>query len=331
MGSRGEAIVVAVVIIRVLFRVPSPNLVWESVGLVSLCALALFIQLKAQHTTYQFKIDRLNPRPGSSSGIFLGAMTLPTVMMSRLIQLHRSLLEHGSESPDLETLRLLFWASCACILGVLYFLIFVLWYSGEGDKHHSSVKRMKISVISIAFAAAFGIQCSFSLTRGTVLGIFISTKMVWLLLHALASGAVLQYIIHKFPACASIGETLLVTSGLVLYMSDVLAFILSKVKIYPPSSNQFLGGLNEKGDEIGMIIQALLGSLLLMSTVYSSLHRIWICFINLTKTQASRIMERLRRFPKLHYVLCGSWDNIFMITAAVVVLYQRFSNTPSVM
>ncbi|GLJ49159.1 hypothetical protein SUGI_1037130 [Cryptomeria japonica] len=291
MGSRGESIVVAMVITRVVSVVPR-LLSWECGGLLSLCAAALFVQLKAEHAAHQFKIQRLNPRPGSSSGIFLGAVTLPTVMLSRLIQLQRSLLAYGSESPALETLRLCFWASCACSLGVLSFLVFVLWYSREGGNHHSSAKRMQVSAIGIAFMVAFGIQCSFSLMGNTESGLFISMGMVWLLLHALMSGIVLQYIIHKFPSCSSIGETLLVTSGLVLYLSDVLACILSKVKMYAPLSNQFVGGLNVKGDEIGMIVQAFLGSLLLMSVTYNSFLHIWICCIKLIKALASRNDER---------------------------------------
>lgn len=128
--------------------------------------------------------------------------------------------------------------------------------------------------------------------RSSESGLFISLGIVWLLLHASMSGITLQYIIHKFPFCASIGETLLVTSGLVLYLSDVLACILSKAKMYAPLSNRFVGGLNEKGDEIGMIIQAFLGSLLLMSVAYNSVLSIWIRCIDLSKILASRNNER---------------------------------------
>lgn len=115
---------VAMVITRVVSVVPR-LLSWECAGLLSLCAAALFVQLKAEQAVHQFKIQRLNPRPGSSSGIFLGALTLPTVMLSRLIQLQRRILAHGSESPALETLRLHFGllvhAAWVCFLSLFLF------------------------------------------------------------------------------------------------------------------------------------------------------------------------------------------------------------------
>ena len=89
--------------------------------------------------------------------------------------------------------------------------------------------------ISMSFVVAFGIQCSFSMMRSATLSqsveLVLLMVMVWLLLHALVSGIVLQYILHKFPSCVSIGEALLVVGGLVLYFSDMLAFMLSKVNL----------------------------------------------------------------------------------------------------
>lgn len=282
---------VALVIGRVLFLAPSA-LLWESLALVSLGAASLLLELAAEDGSRKLRIDRLKTRPGSTSGIFLGAVTLPIVMLSRLIQLYLGLSEHHSEIPELENLRLQFWAACACSLGVLFFLHFVLWYSSEAVKDHSPVKRMQILTISMSFVVAFGIQCSFSMMRSATLSqsveLVLPMVMVWLLLHALVSGIVLQYILHKFPSCVSIGEALLVVGGLVLYFSDMLAFMLSKVNLYAPLASEFFGGLNKKRDEISTIIQALLGSLLLMSRVYKVILHFWNCCTNLTKFQASR-------------------------------------------
>ena len=41
-----------------------------------------------------FKKKKIISRPGASSGIFLGAVTLPAVMISRLIQLSRAFSLH---------------------------------------------------------------------------------------------------------------------------------------------------------------------------------------------------------------------------------------------
>lgn len=282
---------VALVIGRVLFLAPSA-LLWESLALVSLGAASLLLELAAEDGSQQPRINRLKPRPGSTSGIFLGAVTLPIVMLSRLIQLHGSLSEHHSEIPELENSRLQFWAACACSLGVLFFLHFVLWYSSEAVKDHSPVKRMQILIISLSLLVAFGTQCSFSMMRNAKSALVIPMVMVWLLLHASVSGTLLQYILHKFPSCVSIGESLLVVGGLVLYFSDMLAFMLSKVNLYAPLANEFFGGLNKNRDEISTIIQALLGSLLLMSRVYKVILHIRICCTNLTKFQASRNEEK---------------------------------------
>ncbi|RVW54212.1 Dolichol kinase EVAN [Vitis vinifera] len=57
--------------------------------LLAIAALFLDIRLDNSNFSVPFKT-----RPGASSGIFLGAVTLPAVMISRLIQLSRAFSLH---------------------------------------------------------------------------------------------------------------------------------------------------------------------------------------------------------------------------------------------
>jgi dolichol kinase len=58
-----------------------------------------------------------------------------------------------------------------------------------------------------------------------------SLKMLWMLFHGLAAVKLIRHLLCTFPSCASIGEALLVTSGLVLYFGDFLACTIAKVRI----------------------------------------------------------------------------------------------------
>ncbi|KAK4482649.1 hypothetical protein RD792_009813 [Penstemon davidsonii] len=111
-------------------------------------------------------------RPGASSGTPLGAVTLPGLMVSRLIQVLRavSLQEVGIEGFGLVS---------------LYGKMYDGW---------------RVALMSL-----------------------------WVLCHGFAAVKLIQIILHLFPACSSIGESLLVTTGLVIYLGDMLAYTVAKV------------------------------------------------------------------------------------------------------
>eukprot|EP01018_Ginkgo_biloba_P035735 Gb_24202 [translate_table: standard] len=328
MVLHGEAVVVALVIIRVLFSVPSV-LLWEGLGLVGLGVAGLLVELASDDDAHKFKFNSLKPRPGSSSGIFLGTVTLPTVMLSRLIQLCRSISEQESEIPDSGNLRLQFWAACACSLGVLFFLLCILCNASKGGLYHLPTQKMRFWMISMSFTISFGTVCSFSLMTMTQLGYLVSLAMGWLLLHALVSGTVLQYIIHTFPCCASIGEALLVTGGLVLYLADALAYTLAKANMHVPLLNHFFGGVNEKRDKISTIIQALFVGLLLMSKFYKVILYIWKYLTSVTKIQVLNSKERASEDFQKSIVFCAALGiTLTIIAPRWLYFVQDFQTHP---
>ncbi|GFP82497.1 hypothetical protein PHJA_000392700 [Phtheirospermum japonicum] len=153
----GERAVVLLYIVRILFSTPL-SLLPEAFSLSFLSLFALSVEISAD--------DAFNPlshpfrtRPGAPSGIFLGAVTLPGLLVSRLIQTLRaeSLQEIGIEGWSLALMSL------------------------------------------------------------------------WVLIHGLAAVTLIQKILRMFPACASIGESFLVTTGLVIYFGDMTAYTAANV------------------------------------------------------------------------------------------------------
>ncbi|KAK9950139.1 hypothetical protein M0R45_005641 [Rubus argutus] len=82
----GERTVVALFVARVLFSLPS-SLLPHGLALSLLAISALFLDILADSST---SLSQFNTRRGASSGILLGAVTLPTVMISKMIQLSRA-------------------------------------------------------------------------------------------------------------------------------------------------------------------------------------------------------------------------------------------------
>ncbi|KAG1359665.1 putative dolichol kinase EVAN [Cocos nucifera] len=225
----GERAVIFLFVSRVLFSAPL-SLSFEAAALVLLTVSGLVVEISAESST---ALDRFKTRstlllpiptilsaiipknsPGASSGILLGTVTLPTVMLSRLIQLSRALLtqDAGPES----------------------------W--------------------------------------------FITNNLLWLLCHGLATVFLIQHILHTFPSCASLGEALLVSSGLVLYFGDMLGQTLSKINSFLlPSKLNFISYGTRS--EIATVIQGLVLGLLILPVFYKSLLQIWIYFANLNKPE----------------------------------------------
>ncbi|XP_073102813.1 dolichol kinase EVAN isoform X3 [Elaeis guineensis] len=206
----GERAVVFLFVSGVLYSSPL-SLSYEAAALCLLAVAGLVIEISAESST---ALDRFKTRPGASSGIQLGAVTLPTVMLSRLIQLSRALLRQDV-GPE---------------------------------------------------------------------GWFVTKNLLWLLCHGLVTVFLIQYILRTFPSCASIGEALLVSSGLVLYFGDVLRHTLSKINFFFISSKL---NFKEYGSqsEIATVIQGLLLGLLLLPVFYQSLLQIWVYFANSSKPE----------------------------------------------
>ncbi|KAL6219873.1 hypothetical protein ACLB2K_007632 [Fragaria x ananassa] len=83
----GERAVVALFVGRVVFSLPL-SLLPHGLALSLLAISALVLDVVADSSAAL--LSRFHTRPGASSGILLGAVTLPTVMISKMIQLSRA-------------------------------------------------------------------------------------------------------------------------------------------------------------------------------------------------------------------------------------------------
>ncbi|CAA6673374.1 unnamed protein product [Spirodela intermedia] len=239
----GERFVVLMFLSRVLFSVPT-SLSYEAIGLGVLAVAGLIVEISVERSGDAAR--RFRTRRGASSGILLGAITLPAVMLSRLIQLSRSLGVHNARVDEIERMQLQYWAASVSCFGVLIFFFLFLRHSSSSPK------------LGIWFVVAYVITCCLSL------GVK-SNDDVWLLCHGLACSTLVQHILHAFPSCASIGEALLVSSGLVIYFGDMLAYTLSKI------FSQFFNFIHGKQTRISTFIQGILLGLLLLPLLYKCL------------------------------------------------------------
>ncbi|KAE9445858.1 hypothetical protein C3L33_22221, partial [Rhododendron williamsianum] len=179
----GERAVVLLFIAPILHATPL-SLLPEALSLSLLALFALVIEVFADSSPNS-QLAQFKTRRGASSGILLGAVTLPCLMISRLIQLSRALSLHE-----------------------------------------------------------IGVQ-----------GWSAALKLLWVLSQGLATVKLIQHVVHNFPFCASIGEALLVTGGLVTYFGDMFALTFVKIHGYLSQSELTYVQYGIKRSEISIIIQ----------------------------------------------------------------------------
>ncbi|CAM8898072.1 unnamed protein product [Rhodiola kirilowii] len=229
----GERTVVVLFVTRIVLCADS-SILYESLALVMLALYALAVEICAEALG---RVSSLKTRPGASCGVLLGAITLPAVLASKLIQQSRGYLLREIELEGLSA----------------------------------------------------------------------SVKLVYVVCQGLAAVKVVQHIIYTFPSCASIGEALLVTSGLVHCFGDMVASTVAEVLV----SAQF--GINRS--EISTIIQGTLFGLLIFPILFKSIIQIWghmSSFHNLD----SRRYEIWRTF--IFYVLLS------FIVIAIMPMWMQF-------
>ncbi|CAN6695628.1 unnamed protein product [Malus baccata var. baccata] len=208
----GERAVVLLFISRVLFSLT-----------ISLLALSLDILTDSSTSLSQF-----STRPGASSGILLGAVALPTVFISKTIQLSLAVSLHQVSIEELESLTIRYWAASASCLCVLIFLcITISCASGNIAPPSRSIRHAKFSLSCIILHNAV---CCLTLGTVSLTSFETALKLLWMLSHGLAAVKLIQHVLRTFPSCSSIGEACLVTSGLVLYFGDILAYTIEKDK-----------------------------------------------------------------------------------------------------
>ncbi|KAM1056268.1 hypothetical protein EV2_030553 [Malus domestica] len=199
----GERAVVLLFISRVLFSLT-----------ISLLALSLDILTDSSTSLSQF-----STRPGASSGILLGAVTLPTVFISKTIQLSLAVSLHQVSIEELESLTIRYWAASASCLCVLIFLcITISCASGNIAPPSRSIRHAKFSLSCIILHNAV---CCLTLGTVSLTSFETALKLLWMLSHGLAAVKLIQHVLRTFPSCSSI--------GLVLYFGDILAYTIEKV------------------------------------------------------------------------------------------------------
>ncbi|XVF20293.1 hypothetical protein REPUB_Repub11eG0185500 [Reevesia pubescens] len=272
MAINGERAVVLFFVLRVLSSLPL-SLLPHALSLFLLSLFSLFVEIRADYNS----LSLLKTRPGASSGIMLGAGTLPTVMLSKLIQLSRAFSLQQIEIGELEHMTMQFWATSACCCGVLIFLSVIMWCAANNKNPQFSCSVWDAK-FSLSCVVLYSVVCCISLATISHAGFNTALKLLWLLCHGFAAVKLIQLLLNTFPCCASIGEALLVTSGLVFYFGDMLACTISKVcrLLISPELVSIRYGI--KRSEIGIIIQGLLLGLLIFSAVFKFFVRLWDYF-----------------------------------------------------
>ncbi|KAL3335986.1 hypothetical protein AABB24_031957 [Solanum stoloniferum] len=225
----GERAVVALFISRIVFSVPQ-SLLSESLSLSLLSLLALSVEISVDASSSVPHSHFFKTRPGASSGIFWGAVTLPGVMVSKLIQMSRAV---------------------------------SLNQSGSEDSKNCATSRCSSSCIALYF-----VVCCVSFAVKSHSGWYTAAILLWLFSHGYAAVKLFQNILHTFPACASIGEALLVTVGLVIYFGDMLACTAAKSHGYFTASKMVTVPYGIQRSEVSVIIQGLIIGLLLFPMLF---------------------------------------------------------------
>ncbi|KAB2050556.1 hypothetical protein ES319_A13G254400v1 [Gossypium barbadense] len=310
-AMNGERAVVFFFVFRVLSSLPL-SLLPHALSLSLLSVFSLFVEIRADGCLSLFKT-----RPGASSGIMLGAVTLPTMMLSKLIQLSRAFSLQQIEIGELEHMTMQFWAASACCCGVLIFLSILMWRTSYNKNPHFSCSVWDAK-FSLSCVILFSVVCCISLATISHTGFNTALKLLWLLCHGFAAVKLIQHLLNTFPCCASIGEALLLTSGLVLYFGDMLACTISKVcrLLVSPELVSIRYGI--KRSEIGIIIQGVLLGLLIFSAVFKFVIHLWEYFWRADNSE-SRQNKEIRRslifFASLGFnmiVVAPSWMMIVL-------------------
>ncbi|XP_021910164.1 dolichol kinase EVAN [Carica papaya] len=197
----GERAVVVLVVARILFSLPS-SLLFHGVSLSLLLLAALFLEIRAEISSSLPTV--FNARPGASSGILLGAVALPAVMLSKLILLRRAYLLHEIEPEELEHITMQYWATSASCCGVLIFLWIILWRESR-NVHPSSSRGIWEPKFSLSCILLYAALCLVSLATISHTGLNAALKWLWILFHGFASVKLIQHLLCTFPYCASIG------------------------------------------------------------------------------------------------------------------------------
>ncbi|VFQ96569.1 unnamed protein product [Cuscuta campestris] len=262
----GERAVMAVFVARIISLAPY-SILYEAISLFILSILAISVEIFADNHSSTRLSRPFKTRPGASSGIFLGAVTLPGLMVSKLIQMSRALSFGEVRLEELEYLQILFWVTSTICFSVLVFLVLVP-FREQCLSHY-----IKSSWIISCICLYIGVCCFYCYLTSHP-GWYAAFIPLWLSFHGLAAVFLIVHILNTFPACASIGEALLVTSGLVAYVGDMFVYTASKTHKYLPLSNTVVIHYISRS-ETSTIIQGITIGLLLLPMFFKSIIQVF--------------------------------------------------------
>uniref|UniRef100_A0ACD6A564 Uncharacterized protein n=1 Tax=Avena sativa TaxID=4498 RepID=A0ACD6A564_AVESA len=279
----GERLVVFLFSARVALAAPARL----AAPLTLLAAAALGVELAVDRSASapSTPLRQFRTRPGASSGILLGATTLPCVMLARLIQLSRNLLTDPSGPEEFAYLEMQYWAvSISCLSVLAFFLWHLYQYANNGV-----CKTLKYASLVVVLKV---MTCLFFLLK-TDGGMLRMAKNGYLLVHGVAAVILMKHILEKFPSCSSFGEALLVSSGLVLYFGDMLAHTLSKMEFF--SSSEVLIHTPGTRSEIATVIQGILLGIFLLPLLCKCSLQVWVCCRTLGKQRTQAVEKRAEK------------------------------------
>ncbi|XP_078446134.1 phosphatidate cytidylyltransferase family protein isoform X2 [Wolffia australiana] len=207
---------------------------------------------------------------------------------------------------EVENIQLQYWTSSVSCFGALIFLLLSLRRGSTLSNHYNWRSNIgeKLGLLCVM---AYVLICCMTLSPKSSSGLLTGSKLFWLFCHGLACSMLVWHVLQTFPSCASIGEALLVSSGLVVYFGDMLAHTLSKTV---PVSNMFhiVWG---KQTQISTFMQGILLGLLLLPLLYKNILKIWDKFSPLIRPNTSVADENING---------GIWRSIaFHVSLAVLL------------
>uniref|UniRef100_A0ACD5Z6X0 Uncharacterized protein n=1 Tax=Avena sativa TaxID=4498 RepID=A0ACD5Z6X0_AVESA len=318
----GERLVVFLFAARVALAAPAG--LAAPLALLAAAALAVELAVDRSASDPSSPFRRFRTRPGASSGILLGATTLPCVMLARLIQLSRISPTDPNGPEEFAYLEMQYWAVSISCLSVLAFFI---WHLRQSADNEISKTLRYGTLVVVLYLMTF----LFFFLLKTDGGLLTMAKNGYLLCHGLAAVILIKHILEKFPSCSSFGEALLVSSGLVLYFGDMLAHTLSKMEF--SASSEALIHTPGTRSEIATVIQGILLGIFLLPLLYKCSLRVWVYF----RTQAVENQAEKRICSVVFYVsllvallmLVPSWTRLIGLEVHpfVWVLNYMFTNS----
>ncbi|XP_020599987.1 dolichol kinase EVAN isoform X1 [Phalaenopsis equestris] len=319
----GERVVVFLFVSRILFAAPF-LLVYEAAALVVLAIAGLLVEISVENSVAT--LDCFKSRSGAASGILLATVTLPSFMLSRMIQISRAISNHEIGSEWLSYYSFQFWAACSCCFAIVSVLYFILKYSCVSiNSFH--LRRDQASKYSLFFMSVYGLLCYLSFARKSFSDWYAIMNLSWMFCYGLATMVLLKHILCTFPSSASIGESLLVSNGIILYLGDFLGNALSKMNLTSESSmfHFFKRAVNS---EISTIVQGVLTGLLLFPVFYKFSLQMWeLTVLNKDKGQAvNRSIQRGIGSSVFFYA--SLFITLTMLVPALICFAQDFPMHP---